>query len=136
MNKPRLLTALVAVSLLFGGTASAQESSRHNDNRERQGQQRPAREAPQRQPTARPAPRTSHMQARGPATFAAPDPERRFNRGERLPPEYHHRQYVVDDWRGHHLQAPPRGYHWVQRGGDYLLVAIATGVILQVLLNP
>jgi Ni/Co efflux regulator RcnB len=42
---------------------------------------------------------------------------------------------VVDDWRGHHLSAPPRGYHWVQMGGDYVLVAIATGVILQPLLN-
>lgn len=33
------------------------------------------------------------------------------------------------------VQAPPRGYHWAQSGGDYLLVAIATGVILQLLLN-
>ena len=43
--------------------------------------------------------------------------------------------YVVDDWRGHHLSAPPRGYHWVQTGSDYVLVAIATGVILQLLLS-
>jgi Ni/Co efflux regulator RcnB len=42
---------------------------------------------------------------------------------------------VVDDWRGHHLSAPPRAYHWVQMGGDSVLVAIATGVILQLLLN-
>jgi Ni/Co efflux regulator RcnB len=42
---------------------------------------------------------------------------------------------VVDDWRNHHLSAPPRGYHWVQVGGDYVLVAIATGIILQLLLN-
>mgnify|MGYP003520550862 CR=1 FL=1 len=30
---------------------------------------------------------------------------------------------------------PPRGYHWVQTGGDYVLVAIATGIILQLILN-
>ena len=42
---------------------------------------------------------------------------------------------VVDDWRGHHLSPPPRGYHWVQTGGDYVLVAIATGVIMQILLS-
>jgi Ni/Co efflux regulator RcnB len=42
---------------------------------------------------------------------------------------------VVDDWRAHHLSAPPRGYHWVQTGADYVLVAIATGIILQLLLN-
>ena len=48
---------------------------------------------------------------------------------------YRTRHYVVDDWRGHHLYAPPRGYHWVQSGGDYLLVAVATGIIASILLN-
>jgi Ni/Co efflux regulator RcnB len=62
-------------------------------------------------------------------------PNREFRQGGRLPPEYRGRQYVVDDWRGHHLSAPPRGYHWVQNGSDYLLVAITTGVILQLLLS-
>jgi Ni/Co efflux regulator RcnB len=62
-------------------------------------------------------------------------PNHQFYRGERLPAEYRHRQYVVEDWRGHHLSAPPRGYHWVQTGGDYVLVAIATGIILQLFLN-
>lgn len=62
-------------------------------------------------------------------------PNHSYYRGGRLPSEYRTRQYVVDDWRGHRLSAPPRGYHWVQTGGDYVLVAIATGVILQLLLN-
>jgi len=62
-------------------------------------------------------------------------PDHQFYRGERLPDQYRNSQYVVNDWRGHHLSAPPRGYHWVQTGGDYVLVAIATGVILQLLLN-
>ena len=54
--------------------------------------------------------------------------------GGRLPAEYRSHQYVVDDWRGHHLSAPPRGYHWVQTGPDYVLVAIATGLIAQIVL--
>jgi Ni/Co efflux regulator RcnB len=62
-------------------------------------------------------------------------PNQSFHQGGRLPPEYNGRQYVVDDWRGHHLSAPPRGYHWVQNGGDYLLVAITTGIIMQLLLS-
>lgn len=62
-------------------------------------------------------------------------PDRGFRRGGRLPAEYRSRHYVVEDWRGHRLSAPPRGHHWVQVGGDYLLVAIATGVILQLLLG-
>jgi Ni/Co efflux regulator RcnB len=41
----------------------------------------------------------------------------------------------VNDWRSHRLSAPPRGYQWVQVGGDYVLVAIATGIIAQLLLN-
>jgi len=52
-----------------------------------------------------------------------------------VPPEYRSRRYVVEDWRGHRLSPPPSGYHWVQAGGDYVLVAIATGIIAQLLLN-
>jgi Ni/Co efflux regulator RcnB len=62
-------------------------------------------------------------------------PDQRWHRGDRLPMEYRHRSYVVDDWRGHRLSAPPRGYYWVQNGNDYLLVAIASGVIAQMLLG-
>lgn len=62
-------------------------------------------------------------------------PDHRFYRGDRLPMEYRNRQYVVNDWRGHHLNAPPRGYHWVQVGGDYVLVAVATGIIAQLILG-
>jgi Ni/Co efflux regulator RcnB len=62
-------------------------------------------------------------------------PEHDFRIGQRLPQGWHQRTYVVDDWRGHYLSAPPRGYHWVQTGSDYVLVAIATGVILQLLLS-
>jgi len=60
---------------------------------------------------------------------------RHWNRGDRLPMQYRDRQYIVNDWRGHNLSAPPRGYQWVQNGSDYLLVAIATGIIAQLLLN-
>jgi Ni/Co efflux regulator RcnB len=62
-------------------------------------------------------------------------PRHNLYKGGRLPAEYRARQYVVDDWRGHHLSAPPRGYHWVQTGGDYVLVAITTGIIASLLLS-
>ena len=62
-------------------------------------------------------------------------PSRIYYRGDRMPYEYRTRQYVVEDWHEHGLRSPPRGYHWVQSGGDYVLVAIATGVILELLLN-
>jgi Ni/Co efflux regulator RcnB len=75
----------------------------------------------------------AHEQERGKGRGAGPNHE--YYRGDRLPAEYRHRNYVVDDWRGHHLSAPPRGYQWVQSGGDYILVAIATGIIAQLLLG-
>jgi len=62
-------------------------------------------------------------------------PSHSWYRGDHVPYEYRTRHYVVDDWRGHHLYAPPRGYQWVQSGGDYLLVAVATGIIASILLN-
>jgi Ni/Co efflux regulator RcnB len=54
---------------------------------------------------------------------------------ERLPLEYRHRNFVVNNWQAHHLSPPPRGYHLVQIGSDYVLIAIATGTILQLMLS-
>jgi Ni/Co efflux regulator RcnB len=62
-------------------------------------------------------------------------PDRAYHRGDRLPPQYRTYQYVVEDWHSHGLRQPPRGYRWVQSGGDYILVAITTGLILELLLN-
>jgi Ni/Co efflux regulator RcnB len=52
-----------------------------------------------------------------------------------LPAQYRHRHYVVDNWQAHRLSRPPRGYQWVQIGGDYALIAIGTGLIAQILLS-
>ncbi|GEQ73397.1 hypothetical protein CTTA_0402 [Comamonas testosteroni] len=62
-------------------------------------------------------------------------PDHNWYKGSRVPPQYRSQHYVVNDWRGHRLSAPPRGYHWIQNGGDYLLVAIATGVIASMVLG-
>ena len=61
-------------------------------------------------------------------------PRHDMHRGGRIAREYRGNQYVVNDWRGHHLSAPPRGSHWVQAGNDYVLVAVVSGIIAQVLL--
>lgn len=62
-------------------------------------------------------------------------PDHSFRRGDRLPERYRNHQYVVNNYREHHLRPPPRGYHWVQTGGDYVLAAIATGVIADLIIN-
>jgi Ni/Co efflux regulator RcnB len=58
-----------------------------------------------------------------------------YHRGGYLQSEYRGNRYVVNDWRQRRLSAPPRGYQWVQANNDYVLAAIATGLIAQVLLN-
>ena len=39
------------------------------------------------------------------------------------------------DYRSHHLRQPPRGYEWRQVDGNYVLAAVATGLIASVILN-
>ena len=55
-----------------------------------------------------------------------------WERGHR----YTGRVVVVHDYERVRLRPPPRGYHWVRDDNDdYVLVAIATGIILDYVLN-
>jgi Ni/Co efflux regulator RcnB len=138
MNSKAVVSAIVAMSLTTGGFAFAQGRGDRNDRgrneQAQRGDQQDRRGNEARQPN-RPENqgRANNNNERRDERGAGPN--HAFHRGDRLPAEYRHRNYVVDDWRGHNLSAPPRGYHWVQTGGDYVLVAIATGIILQLLLN-
>lgn len=59
--------------------------------------------------------------------------DRRWRRGERLPAAYRGGSYYVSDWRSRRLRAPPRGYRWVRRDNDYLLIGATTGLIASVI---
>jgi Ni/Co efflux regulator RcnB len=111
MKTTTAICAAVALSLASSGLAFGQNRDDHRDDRRGNDHRQDAR----------------HDEAR--RDF------HEYHRGDRLRPQDHQRQYVVDDWRGHHLRQPPRGYHWVQNGGDYVLAAIATGVIADLLLS-
>ena len=54
-----------------------------------------------------------------------------WERGHR----YRGPNYVINNYGHYRLRPPPRGYHWVRANNDYLLVAIATGVILDIALH-
>lgn len=57
-----------------------------------------------------------------------------WQRGERM--GYNNWQNAQRiDYRQHHLRAPPRGYEWRQSNGDYVLAAVATGVIASIILS-
>ena len=126
MKSKTIVAAIVALSLASSGIALPQGFGDRTDRGRRIEQAQ--RGGPQDR-------RDNRDRAHDRRDERGAGPNHGFHRGDRLPAEYRHRHYVVDDWRGHHLNAPPRGYHWVQVGSDYVLVAIATGVILQLLLN-
>lgn len=59
-----------------------------------------------------------------------------FRRGQRVPVVYLQPRYYVDDYRAYRLAPPPPGYRWVRPyrdSNEYLLVQVATGLIMQVL---
>jgi Ni/Co efflux regulator RcnB len=138
MNKKIIITAVLAAYLGAMGAASAQDRGNHYGNDKNRGDQRDDRRGDRHDDNDRgerrndrndyhPVDNRDHDRGAG--------PRHDMRKGGRLPPEYRNRQYVVNDWRGHHLSAPPRGYQWVQTGSDYVLVGIATGIIASLLLN-
>jgi Ni/Co efflux regulator RcnB len=137
MKSKTLISALMALVLSAGATAWGQGHGGRNEgyrnDQSQRGDQRDDRDYRDNQ--GRNWGRDRNDYRRGERGERGAGPDHRYYRGDRLPYEYRNHQYVVEDWRGHRLQAPPRGYHWVQNGGDYMLVAIATGVILQLLLS-
>jgi len=58
-----------------------------------------------------------------------------LKRGEQLPPRYRTHHFVVENWKAHRLTEPPPGHQWVQAGSDFAMVAIATGVVQEVLVG-
>ncbi len=144
MQKTAFIALVTTAALAFGSLAQAQPNGHGGDPElPRHGQSQPQdRQDARHMQDNRQGPghqRQDQDQSRhGRPDFAqerGAGPEHNFRRGGRLPREYRNNQYVVDDWRGHHLSAPPRGYHWVQTGGDYVLIAITTGIIAQILLG-
>jgi Ni/Co efflux regulator RcnB len=154
MNKSIIVSALIAALLSTSASSFAQDRNYQNDRGARQQEQRGdgfrdrgynqrdndrgyrdndrgnnRRGNDRGNDNARWNERDNHGGNRGAG------PRHDLHQGARLPSEYRNKQYVVDDWRGHRLSAPPRGYHWVQTGGDYVLAAVATGLIAQIFLG-
>lgn len=141
MKFTTLVSALVVASLGASSLTFAQGyGPRHMDPREQnQYEQRAERRMDHRNDRrfdherddrfdaaeARRNDRYEYYNARGPE----------FRRGGHIPREFRNRQYVINDYRAYHLSPPPRGHQWVQVGADYVLVAIATGLIVSILLN-
>ncbi|WP_336972641.1 RcnB family protein [Sphingobium aromaticiconvertens] len=53
----------------------------------------------------------------------------RWAKGQRFDRRQATNYRVINNYRGYRLNAPPRGYHWVQSGNDAVLIAITSGII-------
>ncbi len=58
-----------------------------------------------------------------------------FRKGRALPAKYRGEGYQVSDWHKHGLKAPPAGHRWQNIDGNYVLIAVATGVITSVIVH-
>jgi Ni/Co efflux regulator RcnB len=56
-----------------------------------------------------------------------------WRRGGYVPAPY--RRFYVQDWRYYGLRPPPPGYRWVYADGNFVMMALATGLIADVMLN-
>ncbi|WP_238481029.1 RcnB family protein [Dyella telluris] len=59
-----------------------------------------------------------------------------YHRGGYVPAEYYRDQRYYADYRVYHLAPPPPEHVWVRSDtGDFLLVAVATGIIADMVIN-
>lgn len=151
MNKKHLaMSTLLAALLSAAGASSFAQDRYHGDRDDSRYSQRDHDRGDRRGDDRRGDDRRDGYDARGGGHYGdegsggrrdegrrwdGAGPNHDIRRGGRLPARYRNHQYVVSDYRTHNLRPPPRGYHWVQTGGDYVLAAIATGVIADLIIN-
>lgn len=57
---------------------------------------------------------------------------RSWRHGDHLPRSYYETRYIVRDYHAYHLNAPPRGHHWVRVNNDVVLAAVTSGLVVSV----
>jgi len=114
----RFLTAAAAFVLLAGtaGAASAQGYDRRDNNRY---DNRPG---------------DSRSDWRSPRANNRDDNRRNWRKGGRIDRSDWNRGRRVDH-RARRLQRPPRGYEWREVDGNYVMAAMATGLIASIILS-
>jgi Ni/Co efflux regulator RcnB len=56
-----------------------------------------------------------------------------WRRGAYVPPAY--RGYYVQDWGYYGLRPPPPGYRWIYADGNFVLMAVASGLIADLVIH-
>ena len=130
MNSLRTLSGLLlATALAVPALSMAQGRDDHRDDHRAPPQQQ------QEHHDDRGAAQQAHQERHDDRAMRGAGPDHNWHKGDRIPASYRAKRYEVRDWKARHLRQPPRGYHWVAVDGDFVLAAVATGVIADLLLN-
>jgi Ni/Co efflux regulator RcnB len=136
MKKSRIVAALLCASMGLAATASFAQPAPGGPDQYHGDQRGPNDHGGPGQQGHGPAMNMNdHQPPHGPEHADNGPHHPDWRKGQRLSNDYRDRQYVVDNWHEHGLRQPPRGYQWVGVGGDYLLVAVASGIISQVIFS-
>jgi Ni/Co efflux regulator RcnB len=135
MNKKILATAMMAIFMTAGSAAFADNDNHRNDRGGNSHSQRDRGHGHDNDRHDNRGNKHSSHHDNGRHNGRGAGPHHNYYKGGYVSREYRQRQYVVNDWHGRHLHAPPRGYQWVQTGPDYVLIAISTGLIAQIVLS-
>lgn len=148
MNTSKITSTLTALALCISSTLAMAQPRDDRDGKKEQTTQQNRPKQDQKGKKTEPQ-RAKNNQAQGKkheakkseparqqhASNRGAGPQNSYHRGDRLPPELRTRHAYIEDWRSYHLEAPPRGQQWVQLGADFVLIAVATGIITQIVLN-
>lgn len=128
-----MTTALMAIFLTAGSAAFA-DNDKHKNGKGHGSHSQHDRGHDRHQDHEK-KDKHSHHHDNGHHNGRGAGPHHNYYKGGYVSREYRQRHYVVNDWHGRHLHAPPRGYHWVQTGPDYVLISISNGLIAQIVLS-
>jgi len=132
-----VLCATLMLSAPLASFAQPGPPQGHDGGPSHQDQGRPHKGQQQGHPQPQGKPGNAHAQGYRNPNYrpqpGMPIPHQQWQRGHVVDPHYRDDRYWVTDWRARHLSPPPRDHRWLYVNGDYVLVAIASGVIANIL---
>lgn len=129
MTRKMISTALIVTTLGLSSVAMAQPGQ--PDQGPQNGQPAKMQQQPGNGENGHSAP-PGHTQNSPQQT---PKPHQDWKKGHQVPQHYRDDRYAISDWRQHDLPAPARGQRWMEVNGDYVLMAVATGVIASIIIG-
>ena len=134
----RLILTLAAVAAVAGPMAAVatDASAQPRDHRDRRDDRRDDRRWDEHRHNGYYLGQGFHYGPPPAAYYGRPDFRpgyARWERGGYLPQYYWGRNYIVSDYGRYGLRRPPYGYRWYNVNGDYVLAAIAGGLIADAL---